>query len=139
MIIKENLKRPLVNPKDVAVLMKKILQKEHKVDRDKEHFWVIGRNNNGSIKYIELVSLGGLTSATVAPRETFRLAIMKAVDSIICVHNHPSGDPAPSNHDKIITDKLKAAGEIIAIKLMDHIIIGEKEFYSTTSGCKERF
>jgi len=139
MIIRENLKRTLAEPKDVALLLKKILEKEHRVDRAKEHFWVIGRNNNGSVKYIELVSLGGLTSAVVAPRETFRLAIMKAVDSIICVHNHPSGDTKPSQYDKVITDKLREAGEIIGIKMMDHIIIGSREFYSFTAGCREGF
>lgn len=139
MIIRQNLKQKLASPKDIAVLMKKILQKEHKTDRDKEHFWVIGRNANGTTRYIELVSLGGLKTAHIAPRETFRLAIMKAVDSIICVHNHPSGTAEPSAQDKQITDTLTNAGKIIDITLLDHLIIGEKEFYSIKTGCREKF
>ena len=139
MIIRQNLKQKLASSKDVANLLKKILQKEHRVDRDKEHFWVIGRNSNGSIRYIELVSLGGLRVAHVEPRETFRLAIMKAVDSIICVHNHPSGEAEPSTQDKQITDTLTKAGKIIGITLLDHLIIGKKELYSIRTGCRGRF
>ena len=139
MIIRQNLKQKLTNSKDVAILLGKILQKEHRIDRDKEHFWVIGRNSNGSTRYIELVSLGGLRVAHVEPRETFRLAIMKAVDSIICVHNHPSGEAEPSSQDKQITDQLTKAGKIIGITLLDHLIIGKKEFYSIRTECREKF
>ncbi|MCP4259119.1 MAG: hypothetical protein GY774_16660 [Planctomycetes bacterium] len=139
MIIRENLKQKLAKPQDVAAFLKGILRKEHIVDRDKEHFWVIGRKTNGSIRYVELVSLGSLREATVEPRETYRLAIRKSVESIICVHNHPSGDPEPSGPDKKITERLKEAGKIIGITLLDHVIVGDREYYSFQQNGRGRF
>lgn len=139
MIIRENLKTKLMKPKDVATCLSRILKKEHEVDRDKEHFWVIGLDSKNSARYIELVSLGGLTSVPLAPRETFRLAIKKAVASIICAHNHPSGASDPSHGDKTVNDKLREAGEIIGIKLLDHIIIGDREYYSFQQDGRGRF
>ena len=90
----------------------------------------MGLNSKNTIKYIELVSLGSLSSSLVHPRETYRLACMKAVASIVAVHNHPSGDPAPSQDDRDITERLKQAGNVLGIKMLDHIIIGENSHFS---------
>jgi DNA repair protein RadC len=76
-----------------------------------------------SILYIELVSLGTLTASLIQPRETYRRAISRGAACIACVHNHPSGDLEPSRNDIQITEQLRAAGEIVGIKLIDHIII----------------
>ena len=111
------------DPNKLAEVMSSILRGEDDIDRDKEHFWVIGLSVKLSIMYIELVSLGTLTSALIHPRETFRRAIAKGAASIACVHNHPSGDLEPSNDDLKVTEKLRDAGEIVGIKLIDHIII----------------
>lgn len=111
------------DPNKLAEVMSSILRGEDDIDRDKEHFWVIGLSVKLSILYIELVSLGTLTSALIHPRETFRRAIAKGAASIVCVHNHPSGDLEPSSDDLKVTDKLRDAGEIVGIKLIDHIII----------------
>lgn len=112
------------DPGRLAEVMSSILRGEDDIDRDKEHFWVIGLSVKLSIQFIELVSLGTLSSALIHPRETFRKAIANGgVASIACVHNHPSGDLEPSGHDLQVTEQLRAAGEIIGIKLIDHIII----------------
>lgn len=73
----------------------------------------------------EIISKGSLTSSIVHPREVFKAAIQKSAYSIIAVHNHPSGDPSPSKEDIQITSRLKQAGEVVGIPLLDHIIIGD--------------
>ena len=115
---------------DIVSIFEAILRAESEVDQDKEHFWTVGLDSKNRIKYIELVSLGSLTSLLIHPREVFRLAVMKGAASIAAVHNHPSGDPAPSRDDIEITARLKQAGEILGIKMLDHIIIGCNKHYS---------
>lgn len=73
----------------------------------------------------EVISTGSLTASIVHPREVYKCAIQKSAHSIIALHNHPSGDPSPSEEDRQITLRLKQAGEIIGIPLLDHIIIGD--------------
>jgi DNA repair protein RadC len=130
MLIKQKLK--IANtPERVSNIMTAILNNEDEVDRKKEHFWAIGTNVKLRIEYIDLVSLGTLSETVVHPREVFRYAIMKGVSSLILVHNHPSGDLTPSEQDEETTKKLKQAGDIIGINVMDHIIIdGEGNYYS---------
>lgn len=111
------------DPGRLAEVMSSILRGEDEIDRDKEHFWVIGLSVKLSILYIDLVSVGTLTSALIHPRETYRRAIAKGVASIACVHNHPSGELEPSGNDLQVTEKLRSAGEIVGINLIDHIII----------------
>ncbi len=77
-----------------------------------------------------LISKGGLSSSIVHPREVFKLAIKKSSASIILVHNHPSGEPNPSNEDIKITKRLYSVGEIIGIEILDHIIIGDGKYIS---------
>jgi DNA repair protein RadC len=123
-------KKVLTNPKDVAEILWSILRMESEVDKDKEHFWVIGLDTRNAIKYIDLVSLGTLNASLVHPRETFRLAVMKAVAQIIIGHNHPSGDPEPSEDDLAITKRLEMAGKIMGINIVDHIIITRNAWFS---------
>ncbi len=111
------------DPGRLAEVLSSILRGEDDIDKDKEHFWVIGLSVKLSIQFIELVSLGTLSSALIHPRETYRKAIANGVASIACAHNHPSGDLEPSSNDLQVTEQLRAAGEIIGIKLIDHIII----------------
>ena len=124
MIIKEQLDEKVSTGQDVATLMRGILGMESEIDKGKEHFWIIGLNVKNRIMFIDLVSLGTLSASLIHPRETFRLAIHRGVASIIAVHNHPSGDPAPSRDDIAITERLGEAGEILGIKLLDHVIFG---------------
>ena len=126
--------RPLYKPEEFAAVFYKLLETSQEVDQDKEHFWVAGLTTRRSIKYIDLVSLGSLNSAIAHPRETFRTAILKAVDHIFLCHNHPSGGLDPSSEDIRLTRKLVDAGNIIDIKVLDHVIIGNgcpyDNFYS---------
>lgn len=78
----------------------------------------------------KIVSEGSLTASIVHPREVYKYAIQKSAHSIIVLHNHPSGDPDPSNEDLQITKRLKSAGEVIGIPLLDHIILGDNSYKS---------
>lgn len=71
-----------------------------------------------------LVSIGSVNESIVHPREVFRAAVAMAAYAVVLMHNHPSGDPSPSAADRSITEKLKSAGEVLQIKLLDHVIIG---------------
>jgi DNA repair protein RadC len=79
---------------------------------------------------IENISIGGLNSSVVHPREVFCTAIKKSACSVIAVHNHPSGNPAPSQSDIDITRRLMEAGDLLGIKVLDHLIIGDGVYVS---------
>jgi DNA repair protein RadC len=76
------------------------------------------------------ISEGTLSASLVHPREAFRDAIKESAASVIFVHNHPSGDPAPSRDDILITEKLSAAGETVGIKVLDHVIVAGDSYTS---------
>ena len=118
------------NPGKVACLFRKILSAENDIDRDKEHVWVLGLNTRNHMKYIELVSLGTLDSSLIQPREIFRMGVMKGIKSIIVAHNHPSNAEHPSTEDKEITQRLRGAGEILCIPVLDHVIITRDGYFS---------
>jgi DNA repair protein RadC len=120
----------LLNSADMYNIMQKVLLREHKIDRNKEHFWTIGLDNANRILYIELVSLGTTTSAPAEPMQIFRVAVQKAALQMILVHNHPTGETKHSEADLNITDRLVQVGNILAIKVIDHLIISEKTFNS---------
>jgi len=96
----------------------------------KELFYTILLNGKNKILKYELISLGSLTSSIVHPRESFLPAIKYSAAAVIFAHNHPSGDPTPSQEDKLITRRLFEAGEILGIKVLDHVIIGDNNYYS---------
>lgn len=99
-------------------------------DKAKEHFKLIILNTRNKIVAITHVSTGTLSASLVHPREVFRDAIRYSASSVILVHNHPSGDPEPSEEDLRITRRLIDAGRIIGIDVLDHIIIGKDTFRS---------
>lgn len=80
--------------------------------------------------FVNVVSIGTLNSSLVHPREVFKVAILGNSVSIIVAYNHPSGDPTPSKEDITITARLKEAGKIIGIDILDHLIIGEDKHIS---------
>lgn len=96
----------------------------------KEHFFVVLLDAKHNYICHELVSVGCLDSSIVHPREVFTLAVREQAAAIIVVHNHPSGDPAPSAEDRAVTRRLEAAGEILGIDLLDHVIIGGQSYAS---------
>ncbi len=97
---------------------------------DKEHFMILHMDTRNKIIKDEIVSVGTLNSSLIHPREVFKSAIKESANAIILVHNHPSGDVEPSEEDKKITDILFKAGELLSIKVLDHVIIGKDSWYS---------
>jgi len=97
---------------------------------DKEHFAIMVLNTKNHIIAMPDISVGSLTASVVHPREVFREALRYPVASIVLLHNHPSGDPSPSHEDIAVTRRLKKAGEVMDIPVLDHIILGDNRFTS---------
>ncbi|TYP73856.1 RadC family protein [Paenibacillus methanolicus] len=96
----------------------------------KEHFVCLFLNTKNQVIVKETLSVGTLNASLVHPREVFRAAIKCSSASIVCVHNHPSGDPSPSPEDIVLTRRLKEAGELVGIDVLDHLVIGDNRFVS---------
>lgn len=96
----------------------------------KEIFKVLLLDARGMIISDETVSIGDLISSPVHPRESFVAAIKRSAAAVIFAHNHPSGDPSPSDDDIQTTKRLKQAGEILGIEVLDHIIVGDGTYVS---------
>ncbi|GAA3408341.1 DNA repair protein RadC [Paenibacillus hodogayensis] len=109
------------SPGDVALLVAEELRY-----LQKEHFVCLFLNTKNHVIGQETLSIGSLNASIVHPREVFLAAIKRSSASIICVHNHPSGDPTPSPEDVDITRRLVEAGSVIGIDVLDHVIIGDK-------------
>ncbi len=95
-----------------------------------EHFVCLYLNTKNQILSKQTIFIGSLNASIVHPREVYKEAFRQSAASIICLHNHPSGDPAPSREDIDVTKRLAECGKIIGIEILDHIIIGEKKFVS---------
>lgn len=116
--------RKISNPYDGYKLVKNFI-----IDSDREMFIVVCLDRKNQPTNMQIVSIGSLSSAIVHPREVFKIAMLSNASSIICFHNHPSGNTKPSEEDENITSRLKKSGEILGIGLTDHIIIGDNEMY----------
>lgn len=113
------------NPKDIVKAIRASIK-----DKAKEHFKLILLNTRNKIIGISTVSIGSLNTSIVHPREVFKEAIMHNACSVILAHNHPSGDPEPSEDDLTITKRLTEAGKILGIEVIYHIIITKNGFFS---------
>ena len=82
------------------------------------------------ITCFDRVSLGSLNQTIVHPREVFKTACLSNAAAILLIHNHPTGDPAPSQEDIVITRRLKEGGDLLGIKVLDHIIVGYSHYFS---------
>ena len=102
-------------------------------DQKKEIFKALLLDSKGGVICAETVSVGELTSTLVHPREVFSQAVRKSAAAVVFVHNHPSGDPSPSREDLQTTDRLVACGELLGIKVIDHLIIGDGKYISIRS------
>lgn len=91
----------------------------------KEYFFTLHLDGKNRIVCIDQVSVGSLNQSIVHPREVFKTALLSSAAAIILIHNHPSGDPAPSREDREITRRLKEAGELLGIRILDHMIVGD--------------
>jgi DNA repair protein RadC len=95
-----------------------------------EHFVCLYLNTKNQVIHKQTIFIGSLNASIVHPREVYREALKRSAASIICLHNHPSGDPAPSREDIEVTKRLAECGKIIGVDLLDHLIIGENKFVS---------
>lgn len=103
---------------------------QHYADRPQEHFIAISVNGANEVMNIRVVTIGLVNQSQVHPREIFADIITDRASAVIIAHNHPSGNLAPSKNDISVTDRIKAAGQILGINLLDHIIFGKKGYYS---------
>jgi len=126
-IVREIKGEALTNASDVY----KYLQEFQ--NQDREHFIVIGLDTKNRPCYREIAHIGSLNGSVLHPREIFKKAILMSCNSILVAHNHPSGDIEPSQEDLDTTEKLKQAGDILDIKVLDHVIIGNG-YYSINGG-----
>lgn len=114
----------ILSPEDVFDQLKDI--RDHK----KEHFVVFYLDTRNQEIQREIISVGTLNANLVHPREVFESAIKNNTAQILVAHNHPSGDPEPSEDDKLITKRLVEAGKILGIEVIDHVIIAKNGFVS---------
>jgi DNA repair protein RadC len=121
----ETTKITVKSPEDVVKTARNLLK-----GKKKEHFLVICLDTRNHLIKTSTVSIGSLDCSIVHPREVFKDAISSSAASVIFIHNHPSGDPTPSEDDIKMTKRLIEAGEIIGIEVLDHIIICDSEHLS---------
>ncbi|NLJ79965.1 MAG: DNA repair protein RadC [Firmicutes bacterium] len=112
-------------PQDAAQMVLRELSLE-----EKEHFMIIMLNTKHRVIAKKIISIGNLHSSLVHPREMFKEAIKRSSASVILVHNHPSGDLTPSKDDLLVTERLRKAGELLGIEVLDHIIVGDNRYLS---------
>ena len=115
----------VVNPNIIASVVMDEMR-----DLDIEVFKIAILNTKKELEFIENISSGTLDMTVVHPREVFKMAIKKNAHTIILIHNHPSGDTTPSSEDIKLTRRLCEVGKLIGIDVIDHLIIGDGEFYS---------
>lgn len=111
-------------PQDVFEAVK------HYFDAEQERFIVVGVNGAGEIAYSKVVTIGLLDRTLIHPREVFSDAIKMRCSGIFIAHNHPSSNVEPSEADIMTTERLKKAGELLGIQLLDHLVFSESEYYS---------
>ena len=129
-MIVSNEKVRLNSSKEASEHIMKVAKKLDEFDIGKEHFWVIHMNGRNAVISVDLVAVGCATASLVHPREVFRRAISLGSIAVIFSHNHPSGDPSPSPEDQLLTERLVEAGNILGIKVLDHVIIASEGYFS---------
>ncbi|MBP1083165.1 DNA repair protein RadC [Bacillus capparidis] len=97
---------------------------------NQEHFVVMFLNTKNQIIHKQTIFIGSLNASIVHPREVFKEAVKRSAASLICAHNHPSGDPSPSREDIEVTKRLCDCGKMIGIEVLDHLIIGDQKYVS---------
>lgn len=115
---------------DLYPVMQRILLRESKTDRNREHFWTVALDSANRILNIELVSMGTIKATLVDPMEVLSIPLQKRAVKLTLVHNHPSGELHPSEADKDLTDRLIQACSLMQIPVKDHLIITEQSYYS---------
>lgn len=102
----------------------------HIHEEPEEYMYMLCLNNKNRVTGIFEISHGNVNSSIVGPREVFQKALLANAVSIILMHNHPSGDPSPSNEDISVTKRLIEVGEVLGLRVLDHLIIGDRRYVS---------
>jgi DNA repair protein RadC len=118
-LVRDGRRRSIVDSPEAA----EALLRPHLLDKQKEHFVALLLDNRHQLIRMSPIAIGSLSATLVHPRELFKEAISACAAAVIVAHNHPSGDPAPSAHDVEITRRLVAAGSLLGIEVLDHLII----------------
>ena len=131
MIIKiQDSKQVVSAPIDIHKILSDYFAVVDEIDRDKEHFFCFLLDTRNRVKIADLVSVGILNASLAHPREVYTRAVKYRAAFVVVAHNHPSGNPEPSDSDIEITKKLVEAGKIIGIDCIDHIIYTPDTLYS---------
>lgn len=99
-------------------------------DQDREHLYALFLDTKHAPIGLNHVAMGTLNTTIVHPREVFKCAILLNAACLVIVHNHPSGDPSPSQEDRILTTRIADAGQLLGITLLDHVVIGNGRYFS---------
>jgi DNA repair protein RadC len=126
-LIRERADRPypVRTAGDVVGLLRAFLR-----DDPRERFVAVYLDSRHRPMAVHEVSIGTCDSAPVHPREVYCPAVALACAAVVVAHNHPSGDPTPSPEDRLVTERLRRAGEVLGIELLDHVVLGESRYFS---------
>lgn len=111
----------LSGPSEIVDVLSRYLEHE-----DREHFVILMLDVKNRLIGLHTVSIGTLNAALVSPREVFKAAILANAASVVLGHNHPSGDPTPSPEDHEVTERLRKAGAMLDIDVLDHVVVGDR-------------
>lgn len=131
--LKREQKIPIMTASDIYDIMRTILMRRSRTDRNREHFWIMALGAGKRIVNIERVNLDTVKKTPVEPMEVFSIPLQKRAVNIVLIHNHPSGTLTPSDADKDTTDLLLQVGFIMHTPVLDHLIISEEGYYSFAS------
>ena len=133
-LVRENAKDEAININESSDVYKMV--KDELVSSDRERFLSVMLTSKNHLIGFETVSVGSISATIITPRDVFKSAILGNAVSIILCHNHPSGNLAPSNNDIEITKHLIEAGELLGVKVLDHLIISNQGYKSLRDYCK---
>lgn len=119
--------RVIRRPEDAAALFRQLIGDS---ECDREMFGVLTLDTKNQPNAFQIVSVGTLNASLVHPREVYKICMLSNAASLMCFHNHPSGDPSPSKEDIEVSRHLFESGQLLSIDLLDHIIIGDGNFVS---------
>ncbi|MDY0210005.1 MAG: DNA repair protein RadC [Acholeplasma sp.] len=127
-------KSQISSPKDIYMLY------QHKLDQlEQEHFYTLYLDTKNQIISEKLIFIGTLNQSVIHPREIYKHAVKVSANSVIFIHNHPSGDSSPSQADYKTTTQLEQSGQIMGVQVIDHIVIGKNQFFSIKENRKYHF
>lgn len=115
----------LTGPESVAKLAQELLE-----EKDRENFLTIFLDTKHRPTGCEVSSVGSAAACLVSPAVVFRAALLSAATAVVFCHNHPSGDPTPSLEDIVLTEKLIEAGQLLGVRVVDHLVIGDGHWLS---------